>query len=488
MGGKDQQQLYEQGNEAYRAGAFARARDVWARILEDDPANFDALTSLMNAYHQMNDSSGPIPFFERAREAAPEDERITIYFVDALVANQEDQKAFHLANEALETHPDNSNLRVQVGRGWMGLGESEKARKELWAAIEIDPAIVIPIYYLARIGDERDLDQLDSLAAEAWQRRDTLEPSTRLMLAYAMGAIAEKQGRFDDAWSAYVAANDIHKNLVLFDEMGFVDVVTENLKHFGNAVPPPASNDAPGQNLIFIVSLPRSGSTLTEQILASHSRVKTIGERTLVHEAFQVWNEHRTPAALEEARNTYLTSARALANCADDDDPIIVDKSITNYISLGFLRMLFPGAKFVHVVRAPMDAALSCYATPFGLNALKWCSDFGSIARVFRRYQKLMKIWMRHDRGDLMTLTYEDLTADPDTKVRELIAFCGLEWEPACLDFHKSKRQVSTASVSQVRRPIYKSVQGRAAPFDEYLGPLKKVLGRAASPDWYRKI
>jgi len=483
----DQRQLFEQGSQAYQAGAFARARDLWAQILEDDPANFDALTSLMKAYHQLNDSPGPLPFFERAREAAPDDERVTIYYVDALVANQEQQKAFDLANEALETHPDNLNLRVQVGRGWMGFGETEKARKELWAAFDIDPTAVIPIYYLARLGDSRDLERLDAASIDAWAERETLEPPMMLMLAYAKGIIAEKQGHFDDAWTAYVAANDIHKSMVIFEEEAYIEGVTRHLGLFGNLTVPPAAEDAPGHNLIFIVSLPRSGSTLTEQILASHSRVKAIGERELIHEAFEIWNASRTPAALDDARNKYLVGARAYANCTEDENPVIIDKSINNYILVGFLRVLFPGAKFVHVVRAPLDAALSCYTTPFGLNALKWCSDFGSIGRVFRRYQKLMKTWMRQDRGDLMTISYEELTADPDTKIRELIAFCDLEWEPACLNFHESKRQVSTASVSQVRKPIYKSAQGRAAPFDEYLGTLKRVLGRAASPDWYRE-
>jgi tetratricopeptide (TPR) repeat protein len=168
----DQDRLFEQGRSAYQAGAFAKAREAWARILEDEPAHVEALTSYMNACYQMSDTQSPLAFFQRALEVAPDDEQIIVFYADALINNQEHQKAFDIADKALQTHPDNMNLRVQVGRGWMGFGESEKARKELWAAVDTDPSAVIPIHYLLRIGDKRDFERLKVLADEAWQRRD----------------------------------------------------------------------------------------------------------------------------------------------------------------------------------------------------------------------------------------------------------------------------------------------------------------------------
>lgn len=479
----------EQAQAAYRTGAFAHARDLLTQVLAEDPANLTALVDLLSACNQMGDTQAPLPYFERARAAAPDDGNILINYVEALLGNQEQQKAFELARDALERDPDNLALRLQVARGWMGIGETEEARAHLWAAYELDPSAIDPLYFLARLGDKRDIEKIDALSAAAWAQRLTnpADAPRHLMLAFTRATITEKLGRFDEAWDAYVAGNEIHRGLIPFDEEGYIGALNEQLQLFGNVAPPPMSADVPGGNLIFIVSLPRSGSTLTEQILASHSRVKTIGERALVFDAFQIWNRSRTPAALEDARRAYCEGAHALLGTADDEDIVILDKSITNYIYLGFLRLLFPRAKFVHVVRAPMDAGFSCYATAFGMNALKWCSDLGAIGRVFRRYQKLMKVWMRQDRGDLMTLSYEELTADPETRVRALLDFCKLPWEPACLAFHENKRQVATASVAQVRRPIHKTAQGRAAPFEAHLAVLRRVLGRAADPDWYKK-
>jgi len=479
--------LLKQAYDAYQVGAFARSRAALERVLEHDPTHLDALAALSNTCQQMGDTTGPLAFLERARAATPDNEMILILYVDALIADQKHQQAFDIANEAATLFPDNAMLRIQVARGWMGTGESDKARAGLWAAFESDPTNVNALYYLARIGDNSDLPRLEPLLDDAWSRRKTLEPPAQMILAFARATVAEKQARIDEAWDAYVAGNEIHRSLVPFDEEGYIGALNEQLQLFGNVAPLPTGTDAPGGNLVFIVSLPRSGSTLTEQILASHSRVKTIGERALVYDAFHIWNRSRTPAALEDARRAFREGAYALLGISEDEDTIILDKSITNYIYLGFLRLLFPGANFVHVVRAPMDTGFSCFATAFGMNALKWCSDLGAIGRVFRRYQKLMKVWTRQDRGDLLTLSYEELTADPETKVRALVAFCGLPWEPACLKFHENKRQVATASASQVRRPIYKTAQGRAAPFEAHLTGLRRVLGRAADPDWYKK-
>lgn len=484
---EDTDRLVKQGHDAYQDGAFARARAAWERILENDPTHLDALAGLTNACHQMSDTPGPITFLERAHAIKPNDEMILVFYVDALIADQRHQQAFDIASKAVKLFPDNTTMRIQVARGWMGTGESDKARKGLWAAYESEPTNVSALFYIARIGDSRDFPRLEPLLAGAWAERETLELPAQMILAFARATVAEKQGRVDDAWHAYTAGNEIHQRMVPFDEPAFVETVNNHMQLFGKAHREPATGESPGQDLIFIVSLPRSGSTLTEQILASHSRVKTIGERSLVFDAFNIWNVKQDREALKEARAFYVKGARRFADCDDDGGVVIVDKSITNYLFVGFLRLLFPGAKFVHVVRTPLDAAFSCYATPFGLNALKWCSDLGNIARVFRRYQRLMKVWMGDTRGDLMTLSYEELTADPEVKARELVAFCGLPWEPACLKFHENKRQVSTASVSQVRRPIYKTAQGRAAPFEAHLAGLRRILGRAADPEWYKK-
>ncbi len=478
--------LLKEAENFYRAGAFLPARGKWQEVLKDEPAHLDALAGFVNASLQMSDAAESVRVAALAHEAAPDDVRILNLYLDTLISNQEQQTAFEIACAGTERFPDNTNLHVKVAQCRMGFGEIDKARGELWTAHENDPKAVNPLYFLVRIGDRRDFEKLEVPVENAYVQRESIEPSEQVMIAYTRAALAEKLGRYDDAWDAYKVGNGIQLQMAIFDEAGYVETINNNIKLFGQKMPPPLDENAPGHNIIFIVSLPRSGSTLTEQILGSHSRVWPIGERKLVLESFSLWEKSPNTEGLEEARRHYLEGAREIAACSDDERAFIADKSINTYFFVGFLRMLLPGAKFVHVVRAPLDAAVSCYATPFALNSLKWCSDLETIGRVFRRYQKIMKVWMRAGRGDLLTISYEDLTADPETKVRELIKFCGLDWEPACLAFHENKRQVSTASLVQVRQPIYQSAKGRATHFDKYLDPLKRAMGRAASPDWYK--
>jgi len=478
--------LLKQAGETYSRGAFQRAREIWNNILEEDPANTDALAGYVNSSMQLSDTGRCSELARRAFEIAPGEQKLVNIYLDTLITDKSLQAAIDFAVEQLKKFPGSTNLHVKIAHCRMGFGELEEARADLWAAHESDAEAVSPLYFLVRMGDKRDFEELAPKVDRVWAKKDDFETSDQIMLCYTQATLSEKLGQYDKAWAAYTAGNDLQSQLLLFDEAGFIETMNKNMKMFSKNAPPPAKESDPGGDLIFIVSLPRSGSTLTEQILGSHSKVWPIGERALVLESFNIWSAAPGREALEKARTHYRKAAYEIAGREIGEDIIISDKTINNYFFVGFLRTLFPAAKFVHVVRSPLDAAISCYATPFGLNALQWCCDLETIGRTFRRYQRAMKSWMRTERGDLFTFSYERLTAAPEKTARELIAFCGLEWEPGCLDFHKSKAQVSTASLVQVRQPIYQSAKGRSENFEAHLAPLKQVMGRAASLDWYK--
>lgn len=482
----DIERLLQEASDAFQRGAFTRAGDLWGRILDEHPNHEDALAGYLHANMQRGRNKQNIAAAKRAYDAVPDDVRILNTYLDVLIMSQHQSEAFEIATKALEKFPDNVHLRVKVCNCLLGFGELDKAREELWEAHELDPSASDPLYLLARIGNKEDLAALKKPLETLWHTEDDHEPVERANIGFAYASLLEKLGEFDEAWNIYVAANALQLPFKFFDEPGYVRTANQNIEMFGRRHAPPPGDEAPGHNLIFIVSLPRSGSTLTEQILGSHPRTSPIGERALAQECADIWMAQPSSAGLEQARRHYMDGAFALADCEEGEDVIIVDKSIYTYFLVGLLRMVFPGAKFVHIVRSPLDAAVSCFATPFGPNALQWCSDLDTIARTFRQYQRVMKVWMRTDRGDLKTFSYEDLVSDPVHTTRELIEFCGLSWEPACLDFHKADSKISTASAAQVREPIYQTSKGRAAHFEKHLGPLKRILGRAASPDWYK--
>ncbi len=230
---------------------------------------------------------------------------------------------------------------------------------------------------------------------------------------------------------------------------------------------------------VFIVGLPRSGTTLTEQILACHSRVYGAGEQSLAALAFR-----SLPAALSRPdppvaslgrldgpvagrlAREYLDRLAALDGRADR----VADKMPDNYLHLGLLATLFPSARFIHCRRDLRDVAVSCWMTNF--RSIRWANDFDHIGSRFLAYRRLMEHWARVLPVPVLEINYEETVSDLEGVARRLVAWCGLDWEPGCVAFHEGMRPVRTASAAQVRQPIYRHSLERWRHYEDALRPL----------------
>jgi hypothetical protein len=232
---------------------------------------------------------------------------------------------------------------------------------------------------------------------------------------------------------------------------------------------------------IFILGLPRSGTTLIEQILASHPQVFGAGELRYGRDDFEALalEDERALEALTrlDPETACRIAARHLERLRElnADRPRLADKMPDNYLYLGLLAVLFPMAKFIHCRRDLRDNAVSCWMTNFHSN--RWANDLGHIAARFDKYRRIMDHWQRVLPVPLLEVAYEETVADLEGVARRLVDWCGLEWEPGCLAFHEGKRPVRTASVSQVRQPIYRRSVARWRHYEKSLSRLFERLG-----------
>ena len=373
---------------------------------------------------------------------------------------------------------------VSLAHLYEQLGELDQAIQAFRGALSCDPRHPGAFARLAwRLGGKlphADQTTIESLLADPAL---PLEPSIQLRfgLAHALDARSE----FDRAAELTIEANalqlaDFRKRGLIYDPEGhrlFIDKLIA-------AFPPSFFDRVRGFGIeterpVFIIGLPRSGSTLIEQVLASHPRVHGAGELTLARRIFE-----SLPGAIsyggmpfdflpyldrettQRLANRYVNELAAVNDTADR----VIDKMLDNSVYLGLIATLFPRAKLIHCRRDVRDVALSCWMTNF--LEVSWACDPDQIAQRIKLHQRLMEHWRQVLPVQVLEVDYEDLVADLETHARAIVAWCGLEWDPACLEFHKTRRPVQTSSLEQVRQPIYTSSVGRWKNYRRSLAPL----------------
>lgn len=393
---------------------------------------------------------------------------------------------------ALRLKPDFAGAQVSLGGLHEELGDLVGAEADFREALRLQQTFALPHARLATLLRGK-LSDTDRVALEARLADPQLDEGPRARLLFALAHVLDAQGDFGRAADCLRRANALNLELARrqkreytpSEHERFVDNVLAGFgpDWFGRF----ADCGVDSRRPVFIFGLPRSGTTLIEQVLASHSRVHGAGELRLVRQTFEA-----IPAAMGRTDGPMLClphinphffrrlAEQHLERLAPLDGrraERVVDKMPDNYMYLGLLAALFPQAVFIHCRRELRDVAVSCWMTDF--RSILWASDLGHIAARCSQYRRLMNHWRTVLPVTLHEVDYEESVGDIEGVARRLVAACGLDWEPACLDFHRTRRPIRTASVAQVRQPIYKQSVARWKNYERELADLFAALPHA---------
>jgi tetratricopeptide (TPR) repeat protein len=459
----------------HRAEAVALLRRALAR----QPDDALALHHLGGWLLQEGAIDKALPLLQRACALAPD---LASAWINLGTAHEQEgrfEESLAAFRQAVRCDPRHVAARVACGNGLRAAGRIEEAAAEYRAALAIAPDAVAAWSALADLKTvpftDAEADALERLAV-----KPGLEAGDRATLHFALGRVREDRGLYPAAFDAFRIANEGWRARVAWDRDALGELVGRIMDAFSR---PLAAAPAPrlGEEVIFVVSLPRSGSTLAEQILSAHSQVEGGGERPELGrvleeesrrrgQAFPAWVGDATAADWERLGRQYLElTARWRAQA-----PRSTDKSLTTWLHLGAARAMLPGARFVNARRDAMETAWSIYKHLFA-TPQPFAYDLADIAACWRDYDRLMHFWHARHPGHIHDLVYEHLQADAEAQVRALLAFCGLPFERACLRFEQSRRSVATASAAQVRQPL-RADTARAHFYGDLLAPLRRAL------------
>jgi hypothetical protein len=509
-------QKLKRAEQFRREGKTLLATKVLRDILDRDDGHYAANYMLGMLYHDEGRSIRGIHFLGKAVEARSDDFVAVLNL--GIIQQEQGLLTEALANlkHAVSLKPENAHAQAMLGLLYRDLGKPGEAARAVEESLALDPdnadTLVIrgslhqeegeletaTAYYkqvlsqsplhgeacyrlslLKRLGDDSDLV---SKWAAAWNTQ-AIPVEDRILVGYALGRAMEQGRQFDRAFAYFREANELQQRFRGGSTESQAAFFNRHKQGINTTFVEKCQDHALTDNTpVFIVGLPRSGTSLVEQILASHPAVHGSGE--IEHSRIFVENvEQRTgkpfpldidrvdPKVLAESGREYIGKLRASTGTAER----VTDKLPHNFLRIGLYAAIMPEASIVLCERDPLDNCLSIYQH-FFTAAHGYASDLSALGRYYRLYRDLVGYWDRMLPGHIHHIRYEALVHDTENQVKLLLDHCGLEFHPDCLAFHQAARAFSTPSDAQVRQPIYQHAVGRWSQYEKHLSPLREAL------------
>ena len=463
----------------------AEALAHYQRALAIRPDYAEAENNLGAAWRALHRYDEAARHYRQALALNPDSAAAHGNFSAALQLQGRHEEALTHAERALALAPGFAEAHHGRGTILRTLGRLDEARQALERAIDLAPRRAEFYRSLAEAKHFTAGDPHRAMIETLARDMAALPEEDQLHLHFALGKVYDDLGEHERAFSNLLAGNALKRRQLAYDEAAVLGRLDRFRTLFSaEIIGERAGQGEPSAAPIFIIGMPRSGTTLVEQMLASHPNVHGGGELGDFEAAVAaLGSADGVPADIGAAElraigADYLARVTALAPRARR----ITDKMPANFRFAGLIHLALPEARIVHMQRDPVDTCLSCFSILFGGDQ-PFAYDLGELGRYYAAYQRLMQHWREVlPPGVMLDVQYEALVEDFEAQARRIVAHCGLDWNDACRDFHKTQRPVHTASAVQVRQPLYRSSIGRWRPTQEALRPLLDAL-EEADPD-----
>ena len=430
---------------------FQEAENLYKKIISNDSKNVRALNNYANLKREIN--------------------------------QYQDSKELFL--KALKIEPNNTNVLLNLAVCCQGLGEMNESKNYLFKLLKIEPNNTVAHKVLSTMinynEDQNHLQEMKKLIDHEDFLNLNLEK--KMEIYFALGKAYEDLKDFQNSFLFLKKANLLKKH-DQSNVLGNTKKMFDNMIKLFDTLDIKKSKFKNTKRNIFICGMPRSGTTLVEQMVASHSLVEGAGEihylSNIIQKNFSEnlnFNKSKIIDEMQSSQNQIFNKYNKLIDFHNFKSEIITDKAPQNFMWIGFIKLFFPNSKIIHCFRNPKDNCLSIFKNHFSSHTMSWAYDQKNIAEQYILYARLMDYWRSKFKDDIFDASYEKIINSPEQELKKILSFCDLPWDPECLNFYKNKKTpVQTVSVAQASKPIYKSSIQSNEHYVKYLSEMFNIL------------
>jgi tetratricopeptide (TPR) repeat protein len=454
--------------------------------LHHDPENMAAMNNMANSYKSLNQNAKAEEIYKTILKKDPNNIKCLNNFANLMKKLRDFNSAKKLLLKAVEIENTNIDILFNLAECYQSLGELDQAKEYAYKILNLEPNHSATHRFISLIinhnSDKSHLSKI--IEIEKSDNFKNFSSNQKVDIFFSLGKAYEDTKEYEKSFSYLEKANLIKNKQINYSLTSHEKIIKNIIQLFDDFDFDKLEKKAPENQIIFICGMPRSGSTLIEQMIAAHNEVSGAGELSYVRDTvinnFQEelrFNKQKIIEEVSAERNIIAEEYIELLKYHKFKTNFVTDKAPQNFLWLGFIKIFFPNSKIIHSYRNSKDNCLSIFKNYFPSNDMLWSFDQSNIANYYNSYLDLMNFWKTKFKESIFDVNYEHLVQSPENNLKKIFSFCNLTWDPNCLNFYQSKKTpISTVSVNQASKPIYKSSVNSNEGFSKYLTEMFHIL------------